>query len=116
MRDPGQVSREQAAASLVVLLVVPPLAPIVWIALSGPDRGAYMRSWTVRAGIGVIVLVVAPLIWVLATAPSNSSAADRPNPIGLGLLFAAGSLLGTVLMMVGVTRTWLRFRRRAQAA
>lgn len=112
MTRESHAGQARLVVSIVLLLVMPPLGPIAWIALSGPDRGAYLRSRLVRAGAAVVLLPMLPMLWVIATTPSGLSPAEQPNPVGLGLLAVAGALAGTVLLMSGTLMTFLELRRR----
>lgn len=52
-----------------------------------------------RAGIGIIVISILPLLGYTIFGPSDG------NPIGLGLLFVGGTALGLVVMaLAGVVR------------
>jgi len=77
------------------MLVVPPLGLLAWIALSGSQRSAYLRSGWVRWGLGIGIGGAVPLLVVGLADPQS-------NPIGLGLLFLACGGLGTILLAVGV--------------
>ena len=63
-----QFTRRQLRGSLVTPLLVPPLAPIIWILMSGSDRPAYLRSRLVRAGIAVLALSALSLLYVIEMA------------------------------------------------
>jgi uncharacterized membrane protein YgdD (TMEM256/DUF423 family) len=86
----------------LLLFVVPPLALLAWIALSGSHKAEYWRSTWVRSGLRLVAVAAVPLLLVVLAAASGLLADPNPNPIGLGLLFFAGGLVGTVLVAVGV--------------
>ncbi|MCM3881100.1 MAG: hypothetical protein ND807_13410 [Vicinamibacterales bacterium] len=89
-------------ATVLLLFVVPPLALVAWMGLSGSYRGEYWRSIWVRAGLGLVVGSAIPLLIVGVAAALGLLSDPNPNPIGLGLLFFAGGIVGTVLVAVGV--------------
>jgi hypothetical protein len=70
--------------------------------LSGSHRGEYWRSTWVRAGLGLVGGSAVPLLIVGVAAALGLLSDPNPNPIGLGLLFLAGGIVGTVLAAVGV--------------
>ncbi len=89
---------------LTVLLAItlPPLSLVAWIALSGSQRDAYLRSNWVRAGFAVVVLAALPLVAAGGASALGLTSDPNPNPIGLGLLMLVGAILGTILVAVGV--------------
>lgn len=98
-------------ASLIALVIVPPLAPVVWVALSGPDRPEYLRSWWIRGGIAVLLICAAPLLAVVIASALGLLSDPNPNPIGFGLLFVAGAAVETVLVSIGAITVWTRLRK-----
>jgi hypothetical protein len=93
-------------------VLAPPLAPFVWIMTSGDERPAYLRSSWVRAGLGVLVLSALPLLVVGTFGYQLGLTSDPdPNPIGFGLLFVAGALLGAILVAIGAFVTAAALRR-----
>ena len=103
----------QLRASAVTLVLMPPLAPLTWILLSGPDRPVYLRSMLVRIGTGTLVLCSLPLIGIIVASAAGLTVDPNPNPIGAGLLFALGVVLSTVLLTAGTLHTFMRIRRSA---
>jgi hypothetical protein len=102
----------RSLVTLACLLLAPPLAPFIWIALSGDERPVYLRSMWVRAGLTVLVLSALPLLFVGALGHRLGLTSDpNPNPIGLGLLFVAGALLGAILAAIGAFTTARAIRR-----
>lgn len=102
----------RALLTLACLLLAPPLAPFAWIAASGDERRVYLRSAWVRAGIGVLVLSTLPLLIVGVLGYRLGLTSDpNPNPIGLGLLFVAGAMLGAILAAIGAFTTARAIRR-----
>ena len=98
--------------TLLCTVLAPPLAPFVWIAASGDERPIYLRSSWVRAGLAVLVLSALPLLVVGAFGYELGLTSDpNPNPIGLGLLFVAGALLGAILTAIGALTTAGAIRR-----
>lgn len=90
--------------TVVLALLAPPLGLIAWIVLSGGQRAVYLRSPWVRAGLatlaaGSLPLLAAGIATVIGLLPDSN-----PNPIGLGLLFVAASLLACVLTLIGLLR------------
>ena len=88
--------------AVVLGLVVPPLGPIAWIALSGSHRPLYWRSGWIRSGFFLIIGAVLPLLGIIAATAMGLTSDPNPNPIGLGLLFFFGSVTGMVLIIIGV--------------
>jgi hypothetical protein len=92
--------------TLACLVTAPPLAPFAWIAASGDERPAYLRSSWVRAGIGVLALSALPLLVVGTVGYRLGLTSDpEPNPVGLGLLFVAGAVVGAILAAIGAFTT-----------
>ena len=110
MTPPGP-SERRSTATLVALLLLPPLAPVTWILLSGAHRARFLRSALVRAGLAVLLLCPLPLVGVIAAASLGLTAEANPNPIGFGLLFVAGGVLATVLLVAGTMLTEMAIRR-----
>ncbi len=107
------MQRGPHGASLVVFVFVAvlalPLAPFAWALLSGTARKRYLRSWLLRAGAGCIVILALPLLMVGMAATLGLTRDPNPNPIGFGLLFVVGALIGAALALVGVVKTWWQF-------
>lgn len=98
--------------TLLCCVLAPPLAPFVWIMTSGDERPVYLRSSWVRAGLGVLVLSALPLLVVGTFGYRLGLTSDpNPNPVGLGLLFVAGALLGAILTAIGAFATAAAIRR-----
>jgi hypothetical protein len=91
---------------IVVALFTLPLAPFAWATLAGAARGHYWRSRLLRAGASCVLVSALPLLLVGLAASLGLTRAPNPNPIGLGLLFVAGAIVGAVLALIGVVRTW----------
>ena len=108
---PQAPSDRRSTATLVALLLLPPLAPVTWIVLSGADRVRFLRSWLVRAGLAVLVLCPLPLLAVIAGAALGLTADPNPNPVGFGLLFVVGGVLATILLTAGTLLTEMAIRR-----
>ncbi len=104
-------SPRRPAATLIALLILPPFAPLVWIGLSGAARRRFLESWLVRVGLAVFVLCPLPLVGVIAASSLGLTSDPNPNPIGFGLLFAAGGVVATVLLTAGTLITELAMRR-----
>lgn len=86
--------------TLLLAIFAPPLAPVAWILFSGSRRALYLRSGWVRWGFGIIIVSAVPLL-IVALAGALGLL-DDPNPIGLGLLFLAGAIIGTALLIIGI--------------
>ncbi|MGH7928557.1 MAG: hypothetical protein ACREQV_12265, partial [Candidatus Binatia bacterium] len=71
--------------TLVVGLIMPPLAIFAWILLSGSARTGYLQSGWVRAGGILVVAGVLPLLAIIAAAWIGLWPDPDPNPIGAGL-------------------------------
>ncbi|MFN8756344.1 MAG: hypothetical protein ACK5YB_12495 [Burkholderiales bacterium] len=91
---------------IVVALFALPLAPFAWATLAGAARGHYWRSWLLRTGASCVALSALPLLLVGLAATLGLTRDPNPNPVGLGLLFVAGAIVGAVLALIGVVRTW----------
>ncbi len=76
-----------------------PLALPAWILLSGGQRARYWASPWVKWGCWAFVAATLPLLVVGAMSGPGA------NPIGLGLLFVAGTIVGSVLALIGVLTT-----------
>ena len=94
--------RFRIPVAAILCLTVPPFAPLAWIALSGPERSMYLRSNLVRAGFAVVAMSVLPLLFVLVADTLGLWPDPDPNPIGVGLLFFAGGILGAILVTIGI--------------
>ena len=92
--------------TLACLVLAPPLAPFAWIAASGDERPAYLRSAWVRASLVVVALCTLPLLVVGTFGYQLGLTSDRnPNPVGLGLLVVVGAALGSILAAIGAFTT-----------
>jgi hypothetical protein len=83
-------------------LVMPPLGPLAWVALSGSSRGDYLRSKKVRSGLAMLVGSALPFLVVAGAATAGLWRDPDSNPIGLGLLLFVGGLAGTIVVTVGI--------------
>jgi hypothetical protein len=105
---PGQHERRPkgiVAILLLFLMISPPIGLTAWIIAAGPARADYLRSWWIRAGYATIIVAALPLLlFGLFTSDPN------PNPIGLGLLFAAGAALGCISVAIGVVYVWFSLK------
>ena len=88
--------------TVVLGLVVPPLAIVSWILLSGSGRASYFESRWIRWSLWLLVLSAVPLLIVVLANTAGVWPDPNPNPIGFGLLFFAGGIVATVLALVGV--------------
>ncbi|MBM4198046.1 MAG: hypothetical protein FJ197_13350 [Gammaproteobacteria bacterium] len=87
-------SRWRIPATVVLGICAWPLALPAWILLSGSGRAVYWSSRWVRWAAWIFVATTLPLLVV--------GLAGESNPIGLGLLFVAGSAVASVMALVGV--------------
>ena len=102
----------RALLTLACALLAPPLAPLAWIVASGEERPTYLRSTWVRAGLGIMALSALPLLVVGVFGYRLGLVSDPdPNPIGLGLVFLAGAVIGAILVAVGAFTTAAAIRR-----
>lgn len=102
----------RALLTLACTLLAPPLAPLAWIFASGEERPIYLRSKWVRVGLGCMALSALPLLVVGVFGYRLGLTADPdPNPIGLGLLFLAGAVIGAILVALGAFTTAAAIRR-----
>ena len=90
--------------SLLLGFFMPPFGVMLWIALSGSQRRDYLQSNWVRSGFGLAIGATLPLLAFLVAAFLGLLSDPSPNPIGLGLLFLAGTAAGTTIATVGVLR------------
>ncbi len=88
--------------TVLVTVLIPPLGLAAWVLLSGGHRAKYLRSRWVRAG--GIVFAVGSLPLLLVGLADLIGLLHDPNPIGLGLLFLAAAIVGTLLALIGVLR------------
>lgn len=102
MPDETPPSPWRIPLTVLFALLAPPLALVMWIALSGSQRRVYLSSGWVRWGFGVAIASALPLLAVGGAAALGLTADPNPNPIGLGLLFLAGGLAGTILVAIGI--------------
>ena len=75
------------------------------------DEPAYLQSWWVRAGIGLLVVGTGPLLFIVVAAAIGLWPDPNPNPIGPGLLFFFTFWPAILSIVVGVIRV-----RRARDA
>ncbi len=75
------------------------------------DAPAYLQSWWVRAGIGLLVVGAGPLLFIIVAAAIGLWPDPNPNPIGPGLLFFFTFWPAILSIVVGVIRV-----RRARGA
>jgi hypothetical protein len=88
--------------TILFALLAPPIALVAWIVLSGSQRRVYLRSGWVRWGFGLAIGSALPLLAIILAAALGLTSDPNPNPIGLGLLFLAGGLVGTILVAIGI--------------
>jgi hypothetical protein len=100
--DDNPPSSWRIPLTILFALFAPPLALVAWIALSGSRRRVYLRSGWVRWGFGIFIGAALPLLAVIIAAALGLTSDPNPNPVGLGLLFLAGGLVGTVLVAIGI--------------
>ena len=96
---------------LLLCLLAPPLGLIVWVLGNEAQRGAYLRSWWVRAGLTLLLLGAAPLVTIIVAAKIGLWPDPNPNPVGPGLLFFGSGVLATVCLAIGAVWVWLELRR-----
>lgn len=102
MPDDTPPSSWRIPLTVLFALIAPPLALVAWIALSGSQRRVYLASGWVRWGFGIAFGSALPLLAVGLAAALGLTSDPNPNPIGLGLLFLAGGLVGTILVAIGI--------------
>ncbi len=112
MSDRPQPAGLAALVAILLGIAAPTAGLIAWIALAGPDRADYLRNGAVRLGLGIIGLTALPLLAVGAAASLGLTADPNPNPIGFGLLFFAGAVVGTIVLAVGVFNVRATHNRR----
>jgi hypothetical protein len=95
---------------LVLAIMVPPLAIVAWILLSGDQRTIYWQSWCVKGGLAFAVIGSLPLLVVAIAAELGLWPDPNPNPIGLGLLFVFSVVLGSLAALFGIL--WTHFQAR----
>ncbi|MCE9639742.1 MAG: hypothetical protein K8S22_06275 [Betaproteobacteria bacterium] len=106
--DSAPPSPMRIPVTVVLAVVATPLALVAWIALSGGQRPAYLRSAWIRAGIVTVAVGAAPLLAVIAAAAVGIWPDPNPNPIGLGLLFLGAGVLACILTLIGIIRVATR--------
>ena len=104
--------RARAKVAFILLLVYPPLAPVGWVWQSGDLRPAYARSWLFWVGIALNVGSALPLLGVVVGDAVGEAVNPSSNPVGLGLLWLAGTVLGTIAMTAGVLLRWRELEPR----
>ena len=67
----------------------------------------YLRSWWVRAGLGLLVVGAAPLVFIIVAAAVGLWPDPNPNPIGPGLLFFFTFWPAVLCLLIGVVRVRL---------
>lgn len=93
----------------ILIFVAPPLALVSWIMLSGGKRSLYFRSSWIRAGAATFVIGALPLLAITLLAAVGLWPDPNPNPVGLGLLFVASTVLACLLILAGIIRVdWMR--------
>ena len=102
MSDDVPPSSWRIPLTILFALVAPPLALVAWIGLSGSQRRVYLRSGWVRWGFGIAIGAALPLLAVGGAGMLGLTSDPNPNPIGLGLLFLAGAIIGTILVAIGI--------------
>ena len=75
------------------------------------DEPAYLQSWWIRTGIGLLVVGTGPLLFIVVAAAIGLWPDPNPNPIGPGLLFFFTFWPAILSIVVGVIRV-----RRARDA
>lgn len=63
---------------------------------------------TLRLGLFVLIAGSVPLLLFLAADAMGQVSDPNPNPVGLGLIFALGSMIASVLIPIGVVQLLLR--------
>jgi hypothetical protein len=102
MDDFDSPSSFRMPVAVLLGLVMPPLGILAWIGLSGSQRRDYLQSNWVRAGISIVVVSAAPLIFIIAAAWLGLWPDPNPNPVGPGLLLFVGGAIGTMLTGLGI--------------
>jgi len=102
MDDFNPPSSVRMPVAILLALVMPPLGAIAWIGLSGSQRRDYFQSKWVRAGISIVGVSAAPLIFIIAAAWLGLWPDPNPNPVGPGLLFFVGAAIGTIVTGLGI--------------
>ncbi|MBI3554336.1 MAG: hypothetical protein HY077_17705 [Elusimicrobia bacterium] len=64
----------------------------------------YRRSWTVKAGLALLVLGTGPLVLIVAGAALGLTSDPNPNPVGPGLLAFFTFWPGVILLAYGLLR------------
>ena len=64
----------------------------------------YWQSWWVRAGIGLLIVGIGPLVFIIVAAAIGLWPDPNPNPIGPGLLFFFTFWPAVLCVVVGVFR------------
>ncbi len=103
MDDFDSPSSLRIPVAVLLGLMLPPLGVLAWIGLSGgSQRRDYLQSRWVRAGISIVVVSAAPLIFIIAATWLGLWPDPNPNPVGFGLLLVAGGAVGTMLTGLGI--------------
>ena len=96
---------------LLLCFLAPPLGLAVWVLGNGTQRGAYLRSWWVRAGLAILLLGATPLIAIILAADVGLWPDPNPNPVGPGMLFFFSGVVATGCLAVGAAWVWWELRR-----
>ena len=96
--------------TIAAALVIPPLAIVAWILLSGSERSAYLKSGWVRAGGALAVAGALPLVAIIVAAKIGLWPDPNPNPVGPGLFFLAAGLAACLCALIGMVRMGLGSR------
>ncbi len=76
---------------------------------------SYLRSWWVRAGLGLFVIGAGPLLTIIVLANIGLWPDPNPNPIGPGLLFAFTFYPAVFCLFVGIVRVRTKRQRTLPA-
>ncbi|MGH8699649.1 MAG: hypothetical protein ACREVR_00545, partial [Burkholderiales bacterium] len=93
---------------LLLAIMVPPLAIVAWILLSGDQRKIDWQSWFVKGGLAIAVIGSLPLFLGGIAAKLGLWPDPNPNPSGLGLLFVFSVALGSLGALFGIL--WTHFQ------
>jgi len=102
-RGPTGVS---LVACILLLFIAPPLSLFAWALLSGSAREYYLRSSWIRAGFVIVVVSALPLTAIIIATSLGLTRDPNPNPIGFGLLFFLGGVVGSICCLIGDVLTW----------
>lgn len=102
--SPGEVAARRQRATLLGLLLFPPLAPAAWAWWAGADRPRFTGNLAFRAGALGFVLVPIGVVGAALTGAGR-------DPVHLATALVAGWTAATVAMTAGVTWVELALRR-----